>query len=129
MGRKICIRQVSPLSIQAAPGGDKVLAAGDRRWVVPGGFLLSPLRVFILFYFWLVYFYFGHCQNWTAPGEMLNMEGSNFWPRKGEPSVSQPFFSISCTFCKMRFRVRVHPKPSPVFPALPDPHPTGMSPR
>lgn len=28
------------------------------------------------------------------------MEGSNFWPRKGEPSVSQPFFSISCTFCE-----------------------------
>lgn len=30
----------------------------------------------------------------------MNMEGSNFWPRNGEPSVSQPFFSISCTFCK-----------------------------
>lgn len=43
---------------------------------------------------------FCHCQNWTAPGEMLNMEGSNFWPRNGEPSVSQPFFNISCTFCK-----------------------------
>lgn len=28
------------------------------------------------------------------------MEGSNFWPRNGEPSVSQPFFNISCTFCK-----------------------------
>jgi len=34
-------------------------------------------------------------QNCTAPGEMLNMAGSNFWPRNGEPSVSQPFFSIS----------------------------------
>lgn len=27
------------------------------------------------------------------------MEGSNFCPLKGEPSTSQPFFSMSCTFC------------------------------
>lgn len=42
------------------------------------------------------------------------MEGSNFWPRKGEPSVSQPFFSISCTFCKepaAPVRLGMAPKP------------------
>lgn len=45
------------------------------------------------------------------------MEGSNFWPRKGEPSVSQPFFSISCTFCKEATGSHQaqggHPTPSP----------------
>lgn len=39
------------------------------------------------------------CQNCTAPGGISNMEGSNFCPLKGEPSTSQPFFSMSCTFC------------------------------
>lgn len=38
-------------------------------------------------------------QNCTAPGGMSNLEGSNFCPLKGEPSTSQPFFSMSCTFC------------------------------
>lgn len=50
------------------------------------------------------------------------MEGSNFWPRKGEPSVSQPFFSISCTFCKEATGSRqawVEPTPLPVPLALP----------
>lgn len=50
------------------------------------------------------------------------MEGSNFWPRKGEPSVSQPFFSISCTFCKEATgsrQARVEPTPLPVPLALP----------
>lgn len=74
------------------------VSPGHRRWGVRvlmgirrrGGFLS-------LLYFSVV---FCHCQNWTAPGEMLNIEGSNFWPRNGEPSVSQPFFNISCTFCR-----------------------------
>jgi len=37
----------------------------------------------------------------TAPGEMLNIFGSNSWPLNGEPSASQPFFSISWTFCNV----------------------------
>lgn len=38
-------------------------------------------------------------QNCTALDGMSNMEGSNCWPLNGEPSASQPFFNISCTFC------------------------------
>lgn len=38
-------------------------------------------------------------QNCTALGGMSNMDGSNCCPLNGEPSASQPFFSISCTFC------------------------------
>lgn len=30
------------------------------------------------------------------------MAGSNRWPRKGEPSASHPFFSISWTFYKQK---------------------------
>lgn len=87
----------------------------------PGGFLLSLLRFSAGF---------GRRQNCTAPGEMLNMEGSNFWPRKGEPSVSQPFFSISCTFCKEATGSRQAPqlRPSPSPPPQPSvrAHPAGL---
>lgn len=43
-------------------------------------------------------------QNCTALGGMSNMEGSNCCPLNGEPSASQPFFSISCTFCEQTWR-------------------------
>lgn len=32
----------------------------------------------------------------------MNMAGSKRWPRKGEPSASHPFFSISWTFCNRK---------------------------
>lgn len=47
-------------------------------------------------------------QNCTAPGGMSNMEGSNCCPLNGEPSMSQPFFSISCTFCEQKYCVNKH---------------------
>lgn len=103
-----CWQRVSSASGLRAPALS-VRVWGGRL----GGFLLSPLRLSAIF---------RRCQNCTAPGEMLNMEGSNFWPRKGEPSVSQPFFSISCTFCKEATgsrQARVQPTPLPVPLTLP----------
>lgn len=36
------------------------------------------------------------------------MAGSNRWPRKGEPSASHPFFSISWTFYKQKTDTEVN---------------------